>query len=32
MLYTKLGNTGIEVSVLGMGGHEYLSQRKIQGL
>ena len=31
MLYTKLGNTGIEVSVLGMGGHEYLPNGKSRG-
>jgi aryl-alcohol dehydrogenase-like predicted oxidoreductase len=31
MLYKKLGQTGIEVSILSMGGHEYLSDGRSRG-
>ena len=31
MKYIDLGNTGVKVSVLGMGGHEYLPNGKSRG-
>ncbi len=31
MLYKKLGQTGIEVSILSMGGHEYLADGRSRG-
>lgn len=31
MKYTQLGNTGVDISVLGLGGHEYLPDGRSRG-
>ena len=31
MLYKKLGDTGVELSIIAMGGHEYLPNGKSRG-